>query len=66
MHPKDLEKLLKLCRKQGIDEISFEGIHVKFGIMPAKVEQTADDVESDVADSLSPEQLMFYAVQDGL
>lgn len=58
---KDLEKFFKLCRKQGITEISAEGISVKFGELPMKGSNQADDTEIET-DELSPEELMFYAV----
>ena len=32
---KALEKLLKLCRKQGVTEIAYEGLSLKFGEIPA-------------------------------
>jgi hypothetical protein len=31
---KDLEKLLKLCRKQGVQSIRFDGVEVHLGDLP--------------------------------
>ncbi len=59
---KELEKFLKLCRKHGITEITFEDVSVKFGDMPTKSESSFNE-ESPV-DSLTPEQLMFLAVEN--
>ena len=57
---KEVEKFLKICRKQGITEISFEGITAKFGDLPQKqTEETAEEVSPD---ALSEDQLMFYHV----
>lgn len=60
---KDLEKFLKICRKQGVSEISHDGVSVKFGDLPSK---TSTEAESDEVspDELTPEQLMFYAVNN--
>lgn len=33
---KDFDKLLKICRKQGVTEVSFQGISLKFGDLPHK------------------------------
>lgn len=33
---KDLEQVLKLCRKYGIDEIDVQGLKAKFGHMPLR------------------------------
>jgi hypothetical protein len=60
---KELEKFLKICRKQGIDEISFEGLSVKFGSLPLKA---ANQIEEDeiLTDELSPDELIFYAANN--
>lgn len=57
---KDFEKFLKICRKQGVTEVSFHGNSVKLGELPSKNE--ADESDEIPTDELSPEQLMFYAV----
>lgn len=64
---KDLEKLLKLCRKQGITEIELLGTKVKFGDLPASsipgMELVEDEnpYENFPQGELTPEQLMFYS-----
>ncbi len=63
---KELEKLLKVCRRQGIDHLKMEGIEVKFGEMPLKSDPRSATDDDDVpSDELTPEQLAFYAVQGG-
>lgn len=60
---KELDKFFKICRKQGVTEITFDSISVKFGDLPSK--NVVSEEDSDLlSESLTPEQLMFYAVQD--
>lgn len=59
---KDLDKFFKLCRKQGVTEISFSGVTVKFGDLPVKQAGSVDESDEIPTDELTPEQLMFYAV----
>lgn len=61
---KELEKFLKICRKQGVTDITYLGTTVRFGSLPAKTAQ-ADDSDEIPTDELTPEQLMFYAVGAG-
>jgi hypothetical protein len=67
---KDLEKLFKLCRKQGISEMDINGIKFKLGELPSVVdpnapttyEETSQDPYTNFPDGmLSPEQLAFYS-----
>lgn len=63
---KDLEKLLKLCRKQGVTEIALPQVSFKLGELPAKpsTESVEDDEDrySDFPDGpLTPEELTFFA-----
>jgi hypothetical protein len=55
---KEFEKFLKICRKQGVTEVTYAGTSVKLGDLPTK----ATEAESDEipTDELSPEQLAFY------
>lgn len=54
---------LKVCRKQGVSEISLGGVVIKFGDLPArKAKDSEDDDKDDVAtDGLTEEQLMFFS-----
>lgn len=62
---KDLEKLLRLCRKQGVTEIKLGSVELKLGDMPnTKVEiehDPVDPLKNFPTGELSPEQLMFYS-----
>lgn len=60
---KELEKFLKICRKQGVTDICYQGMSVKFGDLPTKETVQVEDSEEIPTDGLTPEQLMFYAVQ---
>lgn len=62
---KDLEKLLKLCRKQGVTDIKLGDIELKFGELPIDLSKNID-INSDPyvgfpGGELTPEQLMFYS-----
>lgn len=57
---KDFERMLRICRKQGVTEITIDGIKAKLGELPNRT-HPADDAEIPT-DELSPEQLMYYAV----
>lgn len=53
---------LKICRKQGVNEVKFEGVSVSFGDLPRKLKDGEDSKDQDIpTDELSPEQLMFYS-----
>jgi hypothetical protein len=56
---KDLERLFKICRKQGVTEIHMDDLHIKFGDLPTK--ESGDQSDEIPTDELTPEQLMFYA-----
>lgn len=63
---KELEKLLKLCRKQGVLEIKFGTVEFKLGDLPQEVGAQSSIDESDPLKNfpqgeLTPEQLMFYS-----
>jgi hypothetical protein len=57
---KELATLLKLCRKQGVTEITLDGTVIKFGDLPARSSESSDDAIP--TDELTPEQLAFYSV----
>ncbi len=68
---KDLQKLFKLCRAQGITDLKISGIEVKFGELPQTKRELAyqEMDEQEIADPyaefpsnvMSPEQLAYYA-----
>lgn len=63
---KDLERLLKLCRKQGVTEITLSSVSFKLGDLPVKhptesIEEQ-DDKFADFPDGpLTPEELTYFA-----
>lgn len=61
---KEIEKFLKICRKQGVSEVTFEGMVVKFGDIPVKMNQI-DEPEENQTESISLEDMMLYSVQPG-
>lgn len=67
---KELQKLLKLCRAQGITDFKMNGIEIKFGELPQQSSSMTDSLsQEDIANpyanfpqgELTPEQLMFYS-----
>jgi hypothetical protein len=66
---KDLERLLKLLRKQGVLEINLGSVSLKMGeLPPARHENTTDqeiEIEDPLANfpdgQLTPEELTFFA-----
>lgn len=67
---KDLEKLLKLCRRQGVSDMEIEGIKFKLGDVPQQVSRgTEAETEGDAENPysgfperiLTNEELMFYS-----
>lgn len=66
---KELERLLKLCRKQGVSEITLEGVSFKLTDLPAEKSHFAADADDEPADQyagfpegdLTPEELTFFA-----
>ena len=65
---KELEKLLKLCRKQGVQNIKLGEIEFKLGDLPyveSRHIQGIDQPQDPLADFpqgvLTPEQLIFYS-----
>lgn len=63
---KDLEKLLKLARKQGVTELTVAGVSVKLGELPIEhPSQSIEDEEEKFANfpdgPLTAEELTFFA-----
>ncbi len=64
----ELEALLKLCRKQGVTEITLQGSSIKFGDLPEKRRKRdeAEEAEEPLPQGLTPEQLMFFSAGGGI
>lgn len=61
-HLKELQVLLKMCRKYGVDKIQVQGIFVEFGAAPSKKEgETVSDDEEIQTDELTFDQLAFLS-----
>jgi hypothetical protein len=61
---KELEKLIKMCRKQGVVKIAFDNVNIELGDLPSDPINTVDagnDYSDFPAGTLSDEQLMFYS-----
>ncbi len=59
---KELQALLKLCRKQGVTEVSLEGVSIKFGALPERKSQDEEADADDIpTDGLTPEQLLYFS-----
>lgn len=62
---KDLERLLKLCRKQGVTDIKLGTVELKLGNLPREEAPAEHDPKNPLANfpvgELTPEQLMFYS-----
>lgn len=67
---KDLERLIKLCRKQGVAKIDCQGISFELGEAPSTVrarqaqqerEMKEDPYKNFPSGELTPEQLIFYS-----
>jgi len=46
----DLQRLLKLCRKQGVLEIELQGVKLKLGDLPDKQEKEIEDPNKAIND----------------
>lgn len=58
---KEFERFLKICRKQGVDEVSFAGLSVKLGNLPTKSDSSqSEDVPTD---GLTDDELMFHHIR---
>ena len=68
---KDLEKVLKLCRRQGVTEITLaDGVSFKLGELPMSENSSNTNLAADVNEdpyadfpqgTLTAEQLMYYS-----
>lgn len=63
---KELERLVKMCRRTGVDKITVDGVTIEMGAEPvqsskASAEETADETQPKELNSLSEEQLLYYS-----
>ncbi len=63
---KDLERLLKLCRKQGVTQISVVGANLKLGEAPIRqssesIEEQDDQIDHTFDEPLTNEDLIAFS-----
>ena len=59
---KELERLLKMCRKQGITKLVMSDMSFDFGDLPKE----SGEVEEENPHGLTDEQMAFYSVDPPL
>jgi len=57
---KELEAMLKVCRKQGVTSISVDGIQLQLGDLPAE-KLSAEPLKEQVEDAYSAEDIAFWS-----
>jgi hypothetical protein len=61
---KEFERFLKLCRKQGVTKVTFEGSVVEFGDLPQKSnETTAEEQDQNGLPMLTEEEIAMWSVR---
>lgn len=58
---KKFERILRICRRQGVTNFTIENMSIIFGDLPMK-DGNVDAADAFPTDELSPEELMYYAV----
>ncbi len=63
MDIKEVERLLKMLRKQGVLEFSGMGCTVKLGDLPTEEKEYTDEPKNETAnlDELSPEEILMWS-----
>lgn len=56
---KELEKLLKMCRRQGVTKLSLGDMHLELGDLPEEKSDSEDEVEATIG--ITDEQLAYYS-----
>jgi hypothetical protein len=51
---KDLEKLLKLCRRQGVTEINLGAVSFKLGDLPIEISKQSQNLSDDLTQEPDP------------
>lgn len=59
MDAKDIQHLMKLCRKYGVTAFNTPNLSMKFGDMPKGKDD--DQVETETPDAMTPEDLIFFS-----
>lgn len=63
MNLTELSKVIDLCRKKGVSEISYENITIKLGHQPTvrKAKAKADGSEIEQSDKYSDEDVLLWS-----
>lgn len=59
MDAKDIQNLMKLCRKYGVTAFNTPNLSMKFGDMPKGKEE--EQTETETPDAISPDDLMYFS-----
>lgn len=61
---KDLEIIIKLCRKQGVSSIKVDNVELQLGDAPEKQEKLkpGDNTNPEATSGLTEEELMLWSV----
>lgn len=62
MDLKEFEKLLKICRKHGVNKCELEGTKVEFSDLAPSYKDTGSITEPEANAEPSMEELMYFAV----
>lgn len=60
---KELEKLLKMCRKQGVNKLTLAELVVEFGELPTSNEEKLVDAEGVLPVVPSDEDMAYWSSQ---
>lgn len=58
---KELKAILKLCREQGVNELTMDKLCIKFGDLPRSQEEMAADADPSLKPS--EEDMLFWSSQ---
>lgn len=62
MDAKDIQHVMKLCRKYGVLVFNSPNLSLKFGDLPKDKDEAASDTDDIPSpDELTPEQMMFFS-----
>lgn len=59
----EFDSLLKLCRKQGVEKITWGDLQIEFGAPPIK-RQKNDDIKELGSSEPTAEELLFWSVNE--
>ena len=63
-NPKDLEKLLIVCRKHGVESLTLGTTQIKLGDKPTRRRSgkaTTEDTRDPITEGFSPEEILMWS-----